>query len=371
MATLQSSGTISINDLKGHYGDTGSSSLSEFYRNGSLVHNTKFNENIPKSGAISLSNFYSADNREYSLVASPTQVNETTNRDVTITLTTKNVANGTEVYSETSGITPEDDIVGGSGTSNVPYTFTVNNNTASVQFTVKADRTTESTTPERAYTVLYTSSSSGIPIGLDHAGPTPDPSGDYATSYFDISDTSKTWFSAVVSPDGAPPHQVYIEEIEAEPQGTGSVFASITAFSDQFKVNAGNNEPGNGLEGEGTTWSVSADFDNSYGRVIHSSTDSDLTSANSTALQGTGGLYNGNSSMATGWPNGTEQPYFQFNREATFPATLPGNQTHSIIISEKGRIVFTEIGAPSGYTNRTLYSDWCIFKSRHDATYGN
>ena len=370
MATLQSSGIISINDLKGHYGDTGSSSLSEFYRNGSLVHNTKFNESIPKSGGISLSNFYSADNRQFSITASPTQVNETDNRTVTVTVNTVNVGDGTTIYSTTSGITPEDDIEGGVGTGNVNYNFTIQSNTASVQFTVKADRTTESSTPERAYIVLHTDGNYNQPIGLDHAGPNPDPSGDYATTYFDISDTSKTWFSAVVSPSGSAPYDVYIEETEGEPQGTGSTFQSYTGDSDQFKINGGNNAP-DGATGQGTTWSISADFDNSYGRVIHSSTDSDLTSANTTALQGTGGLYNGNSSMSAGWPNGTEQPYFQFNRNATFPSTLPGNQQHSIDISEKGRIVFTEVNAPSGYATRTLYSDWCIFRSKHFVTYGS
>jgi len=371
MATLQPDGDITLEEVGEHFGDSASFNLSAYRRNGSFVPNTRFNESIPKSGNISLTDFYGADNRKYSLVASPTQVNETTNRVVTVTLTTENVGDGTGVYSETSGITPVDDIVGGSGTENVPYTFTVNNNTASVQFTVKADRTTESTTPERAYIVLYTSSTSGQTIGLDHAGPNPDPSGDYATAYFDISDTSKTWYTSVVSPSGSAPYTIFIEEAEGEPQNTGSVFYSTTGTSARFRINCANNEPGNGLEGEGTTWSIVADMDNSYGRVISGSTDSDLTSANSTNLQGTVGLYNGYTNMSTGWPNGTEQPYFEFQRTATFPSTLPGNTNHQITIKEKGRLKFTEIGAPSGYTNRTLYSDWCIFESRHTVAYGS
>ena len=37
MAALQSSGTISILDLRNHFGDTGDSGLSEFYRGGGRV----------------------------------------------------------------------------------------------------------------------------------------------------------------------------------------------------------------------------------------------------------------------------------------------------------------------------------------------
>lgn len=37
MAALQTSGQISIGDLRNHFGDTGTSGLSEFYRGGSLV----------------------------------------------------------------------------------------------------------------------------------------------------------------------------------------------------------------------------------------------------------------------------------------------------------------------------------------------
>ena len=57
---LQTSGTITIGDLRTEFGDTGSSSLSEFYRGGSLVPNTGTNVAVPTSGTISLSNFYGA-----------------------------------------------------------------------------------------------------------------------------------------------------------------------------------------------------------------------------------------------------------------------------------------------------------------------
>ena len=57
---LQTSGTITIGDLRTEFGDTGSSSLSEFYRGGSLVPNTGTNAAVPTSGTISLSDFYGA-----------------------------------------------------------------------------------------------------------------------------------------------------------------------------------------------------------------------------------------------------------------------------------------------------------------------
>ena len=58
---LQTSGTISINDLRNEFGDTpGQDSLSEYYRGGAYVPNIPQNNNVPTSGQISLSNFYGA-----------------------------------------------------------------------------------------------------------------------------------------------------------------------------------------------------------------------------------------------------------------------------------------------------------------------
>lgn len=63
--TLQSSGTISINDLVGEYGSTGSHrALTHYYRGGQsgLVANHSNNANISTSGLISLSMFYGQSN---------------------------------------------------------------------------------------------------------------------------------------------------------------------------------------------------------------------------------------------------------------------------------------------------------------------
>ena len=59
---LQTSGAISLADLATEFGDTTPYSMSEFYRGGSLVPNSAANTSVPTSGAISLGNFYGAQN---------------------------------------------------------------------------------------------------------------------------------------------------------------------------------------------------------------------------------------------------------------------------------------------------------------------
>jgi len=60
--TIVSSGVISINSLVGEYGGSSPHSMSEYYKGGGLVGNHTNNPNVPTSGTISLSNFYSANN---------------------------------------------------------------------------------------------------------------------------------------------------------------------------------------------------------------------------------------------------------------------------------------------------------------------
>lgn len=56
--TLQTTGAISISDLKNEFG--GPNDLGEYYRGGSYVPNIGQNGSIPTSGSISLSQFYGA-----------------------------------------------------------------------------------------------------------------------------------------------------------------------------------------------------------------------------------------------------------------------------------------------------------------------
>lgn len=72
--TLQTSGTISINDLKAEFGST-SNRLRDYYRGGSIVPNSPVNSGVPTSGTISLFDFYGAQALEplsYSLDGDPT-----------------------------------------------------------------------------------------------------------------------------------------------------------------------------------------------------------------------------------------------------------------------------------------------------------
>lgn len=56
---LQSSGQISLGDIATEFGDSAPHSISEFYRNGSLVGSN--NTSVPTSGEISFDDFYGAE----------------------------------------------------------------------------------------------------------------------------------------------------------------------------------------------------------------------------------------------------------------------------------------------------------------------
>jgi hypothetical protein len=73
---LQTSGPISLNDIQAEFGGSAPTSITEYYRGGSLVPDTVANSGIPTSGTISLTDFYGA-------VAAP---------PVTVTLTNRTVA---------------------------------------------------------------------------------------------------------------------------------------------------------------------------------------------------------------------------------------------------------------------------------------
>ena len=67
---IQSSGTISITDIVNEFGGSVPHSLSEYYRDGGAVPGN--NTNVPTSGAISMSNFYSAVNEIQLTISSNT-----------------------------------------------------------------------------------------------------------------------------------------------------------------------------------------------------------------------------------------------------------------------------------------------------------
>ncbi len=57
MAVRSSAPVSLVTDIVGEFGGSAPHSLTEYYRGGSLVPNTTTNENVPTSGAISLTNF--------------------------------------------------------------------------------------------------------------------------------------------------------------------------------------------------------------------------------------------------------------------------------------------------------------------------
>jgi len=148
---LQSSGAISLGDLKTEFGDTGSSSLSEFYRGGSLVPNTGTNAAVPTSGEIQLSDFYGAEAAGWQWTQTYTSMNEGVTRTFQFEDTSGATTSGTFNWS-INGTTADFNAVSGSGTINA-------SSQGSFSITTKNDATTEGT---ENYTVSVTYSSSTI-----------------------------------------------------------------------------------------------------------------------------------------------------------------------------------------------------------------
>ena len=58
---LQSSGPISIEDIRNEFGGAAPDDISEYYRGGGRVPDTPINNNIPTGGQVSLSDYYGAE----------------------------------------------------------------------------------------------------------------------------------------------------------------------------------------------------------------------------------------------------------------------------------------------------------------------
>lgn len=59
--TLQASGTIKLSEIAAEFGKSAPYSLSDFYRGGTYVPDIAANSNVPTSGNIQLTDFYSAE----------------------------------------------------------------------------------------------------------------------------------------------------------------------------------------------------------------------------------------------------------------------------------------------------------------------
>mgnify|MGYP001269888044 CR=1 FL=1 len=136
---LQTSGTITIGDLRTEFGDTGSSSLSEFYKGGSLVPNTGTNAAVPTSGTISLSNFYGAAAvaQSWQWVQTYTSMNEGLTRTFQFEDVNDIITSGAFSWS-INGTTADFNAVSGTGTISAT-------SQGSFSITTKNDATTEGT----------------------------------------------------------------------------------------------------------------------------------------------------------------------------------------------------------------------------------
>lgn len=136
---LQTSGTITIGDLRTEFGDTGSSSLSEFYRGGSLVPNTGTNVAVPTSGIIKLSNFYGAAAvaQSWQWVQTYTSMGEGVTRTFQFEDVNDIITSGTFSWS-INGTTSDFNAVSGTGTISAT-------SQGSFSITTKNDATTEGT----------------------------------------------------------------------------------------------------------------------------------------------------------------------------------------------------------------------------------
>ena len=338
-------------DMAPFFGDDGNASLTEFYRGGTLVPNNVFNNGIPTSGEISMTDFRGATNESYDLTVSATPVNE--GAGVTITLTTTNVPDGTVIHSRTSGIQIAD-VVDATG---LDFPFTVNNNTSAVSFTVKNDFVSDGGLDsngiplagnETATTTLYTDNSYGTPIG-----------GDNGAVSWQIVDTSLSWYAVVTQPTiSAGIYRTSGSATETRSEGYNSA-VQVSVSSPSFIMNAGNNNP--------SSFSVTTSLDSSYGvsgRLCTGHQYSLNQHSNRT-------LYNGNSYVpATGtWANNTTNTSVQVNRYATFPTGLAVG-AYTMVIEERGRFIFTEIGGQSRVLGATgggmnFQTPMCHFQSTH------
>jgi hypothetical protein len=156
---LPSSGTISVLQVAQMFGGSTPHSLSEYYKGGSYVLTTDTAPNVPTSGTISLSNFYSAEivesyvatvtagtarNNEYNALGSTVSLEVNTSGDMVGTGNTldftKDWVTGTPRSVYQARFTKMSDTTSGSGSSDIVGTFdTWQELNAEISMTATAD----------------------------------------------------------------------------------------------------------------------------------------------------------------------------------------------------------------------------------------
>ena len=341
------------------FGDADTASLTEFYRGGGLVPDNNFNSAIPTGGAISMTQFRNATNETYALSVTAAPINETTDKNVIITLTTTNVPNNTVINSRTTGVQTQDVV----GATSLDFPFTVNNNTATSSFTIVEDFVSDGgfdsngiplAGNENATTTLYQGAAGGDEIG-----------GDDGSVSWQIVDTSLSWYAVVTQPTIS--GGIYVtsnsyQEIRAE--GYNSV-VTVPVSMPAFIMNASYNNPT--LRDPSVSFSVSVSLDSSYG------TSGRLCSGHQYSLnqESNRTLYNGNTYTPSppSWSSNTTNPSIQVHRDAYFPTGLTYG-TYQMVIQERGRFIFTELSSPNRVLGATgggmnFQTPQCIFKSTH------
>lgn len=96
---LPAEGAISLSQIASEFGDSTPNSLSEFYRGGGKVPNITTNNNVPTSGAISLSNFYSATHQWTTSATTSTSWNTSWDTSATTSWSTATVVTEGPYYS--------------------------------------------------------------------------------------------------------------------------------------------------------------------------------------------------------------------------------------------------------------------------------
>ncbi len=358
MAILQTSVPISISDLKTHFGDTGDSSLSEFYRDkDGIVPDNNVNQNcgpnnngIPTIPPISLTDFLGATNEKYKLTAVPGDLDE--GESQTVTLHTKNVPQNTAI----------------------PFTITAD---------LYSDAGVDSNGIPQAYDetfiiTLYTDNSRTVEIG-----------GPEGQVDFLIEDTSLSWYQNIENATDTtyPEYEISGQDtmsVTANEQGyTTQDYYVIVACDNAFEVKTNNNAPTNynvtmitprsGDKHTGTLKYGNApaswiNAGNDYGRYITTSTNStDSVNQNWTFAQG-----DSFTPATASWANNTTNPSLSLSRSAKFPQ-LTTVGTHVITIKEKVKFNCEslvsgddrELGQQDTNSSGESGTHWCIIKTTH------
>ena len=356
---FKTSGNIALKgDMATFFGDSGESSLTEYYRGGNLVPNNILNAGVPTGGSISITDLRGATNEDYILSVNPQAVNE--GAVVTITLSTKNVPQNDPVYFTVSGIQSEDVVGNPSLSGNFTVGTTAWNgltgySTHAVAFTMKADLISDGGTDSDGYPV--TNHETGKCVIYTDSGRGTEMEGDAGELTWLINDTSLSWYVRVTSPT-TKENGVFTaagEEFGDTMQGYGGV-ATVTAVTPSFSID-GYNAPTNFTI---TNMTPDTSYGNS-GRIVTAHSSYPMTTQTMINQNVNAGY--GNTLSNSSWANSTDTPGFTISRVANFGSGA-GEGSYGLIIKERFKFDLAEVGG----TSSTISSFYCIMKTTHVLT---